>query len=78
MLKLDKKRHMENCSGKPEVVYNLNNQCLISYQDNFHNKGDTPFAIYFDFETTTPTDKWLDPEQKKGVCCYDYCISSSP
>ena len=48
---------MENCSGKPGVAYNLNNQCLISYQDNFHNKGDTPFAIYFDFETTTPTDK---------------------
>ena len=56
---------MENCLGKPGVVYNFNNQCLISYQDNFHNKGDIRFTIYFDFETTAPTDKCLDPEQKK-------------
>ena len=56
---------MENCSGKPGVINNFNNQCLISYQDNSHNKGDIPFAIYFDFETTAPTDKCLDPEQKK-------------
>ena len=56
---------MENCSGKLGVVYNFNNQCLISYQDNFHNKGDIPFAINSDVETTAPTDKCLDPEQKK-------------
>ena len=54
------KRHMANCSGKPGVVYNFNNQNLIS-----HAKGDVPFVIYFDFETTAPTDKCLDPEQKK-------------
>ena len=71
---------MKNCSGKPGVVYDFNNQCLISYQDNFHNKGDLPFAIYFDFETTAPTDNCLDPEPKKNVCrfiCYDCCVSSS-
>ena len=56
---------MENCSGKPGVVYNFNNQCLISYQDNFHAKGDVPFVVYFDFETTAPTDNCLDPERKK-------------
>ena len=74
------KRHLENCSGKPGVVYNFNNQSLISYQDNFHNKGDIPFVLYFDFETTASTDNWLDPEQKKNVCSfllYDCCISSS-
>ena len=56
---------MENCSGRPGVVYNFNNQNLISCQDNFYAKGDVPFVIYFDFETTTPTDNCLDPEQKK-------------
>ena len=56
---------MENCSGKPGVVYNFNNQCPISYPHNFHNKGGIPVVIYFDFETTAPTDKCLDPEQKK-------------
>ena len=56
---------MENCSGKPGVVYNFNNQCLISYQDNFRAKQGVPFVVYFDFETTAPTDNYLDPEQKK-------------
>ena len=68
---------MENCSGKSDIVYNFNNQCLISYQ---YNKGDIPFVVYFDFETTAPTDKCLEPEQKKNVCrflCYDCGISSS-
>ena len=60
-----RKRHMANCSGKPGVVYNFNNQNLISYQDNFHVKGHLAFVIYFDFETTTPTDNCLDSEQKK-------------
>ena len=38
-------RHIKNCSGKPGIVYNFNNQSLISYQDNFHNKGDIPFVL---------------------------------
>ena len=29
------KRHIQNCTGKPGIVYNFNNQCLISYQDIF-------------------------------------------
>ena len=58
-------RHLQTCSGKPGIIYNFNNQFLISYQDNFENKGDLPFAIYFDFERTAPTDNQLVPEQKK-------------
>ena len=59
------KRHIKNCSGKRGVIYHFNNQSLISYEENFRAKGDLPFAIYFDFETTAPTDNCLDPEQKK-------------
>ena len=65
ILETRQKRHIENCSGRLGVVYNFNNQNLISYQDNFHAKGDVPFIIYFDFETTAPTNNCLDPEQKK-------------
>ena len=73
------KRHMENCSGRPGVVYNFNNQNLISYQDNFHAKGDVPFVIYFDFETTAPTDNCLDPEQKKiFVFSYVMIVAFNP
>ena len=60
-------------------MYSFNNQCLISYVDNSGNKGDLPFVIYFDFETTAPIDNCLDPEQKKNVCsflCNDFCVSS--
>ena len=28
-------------------------------------KGDLPFVLYFDFETTAPTDNCFDPEPKK-------------
>ena len=69
---------MQNCSGRPGVIYNFNNQNLVSYQDNFHAKGDVPFVIYFDFETFAATDNCLDPEQKKKVCCFlcnDCCLS---
>ena len=73
------KRHIENCSGRPGVVYNFNNQNLISYQDNFHAKGDVPFVIYFDSETTAPNDNCLDPEQKKMfVVSYVMIVAFNP
>ena len=65
ILETRRKRHMENCSGRPGVDYNFNNKNLMSYQANFHAKCEVPFVIYFDFKTTAPTDNCLDPEQKK-------------
>ena len=59
------KRHIENCSGVPGVMYSFNTKSLISFEDNFHAKGDLPFVLSFDFETTVPTDNCSDPEQKK-------------
>ena len=38
---------------------------MISFQDSFISKGDLSFVLYFDFETTAPTDNIFDPEQKK-------------
>ena len=67
-------KNIENCSGRPGVVYNFNNQNLISYQDNFHAKGDVPFVIYFDFETTAPTDNCLDAEQTKMFVVSEKCF----
>ena len=64
-----KKKHIENCSGRPGVVYNFNNQNLISYQDNFHAKDDAPIVIYFDFETTERTEKNVCP-----FICDDSCF----
>ena len=38
------KRHKENCSGVPRVIYNFNTQSLINFEDNFYAKGDLPFG----------------------------------
>lgn len=61
------KKHIENCSGVPGVIYNFNTKNLISFPDNFHAKGDLPFVMYFDFKITVPTDTIFDPEQKKYI-----------
>ena len=58
-------RHTENCLGVPREIYNFNTKSLISFQGNVNSKGDLPSVIYFDFETTLPTDNIFDPEQKK-------------
>ena len=61
-----REHHLKLCSGKPGIVYNFCSQILTSFEANFSSKGDHPFAIYFDFETTSPTDSaWLNPEDKK-------------
>ena len=59
------KRHIESCSGVFGVVYNFSNKNLVTFEDNFKSKGDLAFALYFDFETTAPTDNYFDPEQTK-------------
>ena len=59
------KRHTESCSGVSGVIYNFNTKTLISFQDNFNSKGDFSFVLYYDFETTAPTDNIFHPEQKK-------------
>ena len=59
------KRHIESCLDVPGVIYNLNTKTLTSFQDNFNSKGDLPFVLYYDFETTAPTDNIFDPEPKK-------------
>ena len=63
------KRHIENCTGVPGIIHNFYNKNLITFEDNFKSKGDIPMAIYFDFETTAPTDNCFDLEQKKYLSC---------
>ena len=38
---------------------------MVTFEENFKSKGDLPFALYFDFETTALTDNYFDPEQAK-------------
>ena len=59
------RKDTENCLGVPGEIYNFNTKSLISFQGNVNSKGDLPSVMYFDFETTLPTDNIFDPEQKK-------------
>ena len=74
------KKGIENCTNVPGIIYNFKNKNFITFEDNFKSKGNIPMVIYFDFETTAPTDNCFDPEQKKNVChvlCFDCCLSST-
>ena len=53
------------CSGVPGIIYNFNNQNLVSFEDDFGYKGDLPVVVYIDFKTTAPADACFDPEQKQ-------------
>ena len=63
------KRHIQNCTGIPGIVYNFNNKNLVTLEDNFKSKGNKLMTIYFDFETTAARDNCLDPKQKKCSLC---------
>ena len=61
--RVDKQKlHVENCSGIHRVVYNFDNQYLVTFEDNLKFKGNLPMAIYFDFEKTAPGDNCFDSE----------------
>ena len=67
-------RHFENCTGRPDYVYNFNTQNLLTFKENLEYKGDIPLVTYIDFETTVPTDECLDPENRK-MFAVSYVIS---
>lgn len=39
------KKHINVCTGIPGIVYNFNNQNLVTYKDNLKYKGDIPMTI---------------------------------
>ena len=55
---------MRVCGKKPGVVYDFDLKNIVTFEDNFKYRGDVPFSVYDDFETTAPTDDYLNPENK--------------
>ena len=43
-------------------IYNFDIQNIVTFEDNIKYQGDVPFAIYADFETTTPNCDFTSPE----------------
>ena len=60
-LRKDKhEKHIKSCSGIPDILYKFQNQNLITFQGYLKYKGDLPFIVYYDFETTTTTEYMFD------------------
>ena len=57
-------RHVRVCGKKPGVLHDFNLKNVVTFEDNLKYKGDVPFCVYADFETTAPTDDYLNPENK--------------
>ena len=58
-------KHLRVCGKKPGVVYNFDLKNIVTFEENVKYKGDVPFSVYADFETSVPTGDHLNPENKQ-------------
>ena len=58
-------RNICNISGRLRFVYNFNTRSLLTFEENLKYKCNVPMTAYIDFETTAPTDDYIDPESRK-------------
>ena len=71
--------HMKNCTGKPGFIYNFQRRNLLTFEENLKFKRDVPLTAYIDFETTAPTDDYLDRESNKmNVVSYVIILAFHP
>ena len=72
-------RHIKHCTGKPGFIYNFQTRNLLTFEENLQFKRDVPLTAYIDFETTAPTDDYLDPEcNKMNVVSYVIILAFHP
>ena len=64
LVKSKYEKHVRDCGKKPGVLYGFNLKNVVTFEDNIKYMGDVPFCVYADFETTVPTDDYLNPENK--------------
>ena len=70
---------MKHCTGKPGFIYNLQTRNFLTFEENVQFKRDVPLTAYIDFETTAPTDDYLDPEcNKMNVVSYVIILAFHP
>lgn len=63
-------QHIATCAGQAGFSYSSDNGWVINYQDNYKKIGDLPFALYYDFETTTGSVLFFDAK----MYVVSYCI----
>ena len=70
------KEHIDFCAGQAGFSFSFDNGKIINYQDNINKIGDFPFAVYYDFETTTGSAFFFDA--KMYVVRYCMIIAVNP
>ena len=63
-------KHISNCSQAAGILYKFDNKSIVSFEDNYRFLGNLPFAVYFDFQTITGSDIFLD----KKMYVISYCM----
>ena len=63
-------KHLSCCAGKAGFTFLFDNGKIIDYQDHFKNLGDLPFAVYYDFQTTTGSVVFFDAK----MYVVSYCM----
>ena len=62
--------HVLCCTGHAGFNFKFDNCKIINYQENFKKMGHLPFAVYYDFETTTESAVFFDAK----MYVISYCI----
>ena len=57
-------KHLRVCGKKTGVIYDFSLKNVVTFPDNLKYRGDLPFCVYANFETTAPTGDYLNPENK--------------
>ena len=55
-------KHLSVCAGKAGFIYNFDNGKIIDYKDYYKHLRDLPFAVNYDFQTTTRNVVFYDPK----------------
>ena len=69
-------KHLSCCAGKAGFTFSFDNGKIINYQGHYKNLGDLPFAVYYDFETTTGSVVFFDA--KMYVVSYCMIVAFHP
>lgn len=62
--------HISCCAGQAGFQFSFDNGKIINCQDNFNKIGNLPFAVHYDFETTTGSVVFFDAK----MYVISYCI----
>ena len=72
-------RHLKICGCIPGIIYKFENQNIQLFFDHTKFMGDLPFAIYFDFETTSGKEIYrFEQDCSLYLVSYSFVVAFHP